>query len=151
MLPFENRMHDQSQDYFVDGMHDALITELVRLNTVEVTSRNAVMRFKGKALPIKDIARELNVDAVIDGSVLRSGQSVRIDAKLILGENDQTVWARSYDRDLQDVLGLLRDVSGAIAGEVRGRVGPDAAAASPQPRRHSACRAPGAARAARGV
>jgi TolB-like protein/Tfp pilus assembly protein PilF len=130
VLPFENRMHDPSQDYFVEGMHDALITELVRLNAVEVTSRNAVMRFKGKDLPIKDIARELGVDAVIDGSVLRSNQSVRIDAKLILGANDRTVWARSYDRDAQDVLRLIHEVSGAIAGEVRGRVGPDAVATS---------------------
>jgi len=128
VLPFENRMHDASQDYFVEGIHDALITELVRLNAVPVTSRNAVMRFKGKTLAIRDIARELNVDAVIDGSVLRSGQSVRIDAKLVLGANDQNVWAKSYDRDLQDVLSLLRDVSAAIAGEVRARVSGAAAA-----------------------
>jgi tetratricopeptide (TPR) repeat protein len=87
------------------------------------------MRFKGKTLAIRDIARELNVDAVIDGSVLRSGQSVRIDAKLVLGANDQNVWAKSYDRDLQDVLSLLRDVSAAIAGEVRARVAGATAAA----------------------
>ena len=129
VLPFDNLMRDPSQDFFVDGMHDAVITELVRLDAVKVTSRNAVMRYKGKALPIKDIARELSVDAVIQGSVLRSGQSVRIDAKLILGANDQNVWARSYDRDLQDVLSLFREVSGAIAGEVRARFGPGAAAA----------------------
>ncbi len=129
VLPFENLMHDPSQDYFVDGMHDALITELVSLDAVKVTSRNAVMRFKGKSLAIKDVARELGVDAVIDGSVLRSGQSVRISASLILGATDQNIWARSYDRDVQDVLRLLREVSGAIAGEIRGRVGPEAAAA----------------------
>jgi eukaryotic-like serine/threonine-protein kinase len=134
VLPFENLTHDASQDYFVDGMHDALITELVRLNAGEVKSRNAVMRFKGKGLSTRDVARELGVDAVIDGSVLRSGQSVRINASLILGANDQNVWAKGYDGDLRDVLRLLREVSGAIAGEVRGRLGPDApAASSPAP------------------
>jgi TolB-like protein/tetratricopeptide (TPR) repeat protein len=132
VLPFENRMRDPSQDYFVEGMHDALITELVRLGGVDVKSRNAVMKYKGTTLPIRNVARELGVDAVIDGSVLRSDQSVRIDAKLILGANDRTVWARSYDRNVQDVLKLLGEVSGEIAGEVRGRVGPDAAASSSQ-------------------
>jgi serine/threonine-protein kinase len=131
VLPFENRMRDPSQDYFVEGMHDALITELVRLGGVDVKSRNAVMKYKGTTLPIRDVARELGVDAVIDGSVLRSSQSVRIDARLSLGANDQTVWARSYDRDVQDVLRLLGEVSGAIAGEIRGRIGPEAAASSP--------------------
>jgi len=126
VLPFENLTKDPSQDYFVEGIHDEIITALVRLETVKVTSRAAVMRFKGKPSAIKDVARELGVDAVIEGSVLRSGQSVRIGAKLILGATDQNVWARSYDRDLQDVLSLLRDVSGEIAGEVRARVGPDA-------------------------
>jgi TolB-like protein/predicted Zn-dependent protease len=131
VLPFENLTKDASQDYFVEGMHDAIITELVRLDTVRVTSRAAVMRFKGQAVSIRDVARELGVDAVIEGSVLRSGETVRIGAKLILGATDQNVWARSYDRDLQDVLNLLRDVSGAIAGEIRGRVqaAPGAAAA----------------------
>ena len=129
VLPFENLMHDPSQDYFVDGMHDAVITELVRLDAVKVTSRAAVMRFKGKALPIKDVARDLTVDAVIQGSVLRSGQTVRINANLILGANDQNVWARSYDGDLQDVLKLLNEVSSAIAGEVRARFDPGASAA----------------------
>jgi eukaryotic-like serine/threonine-protein kinase len=131
VLPFENLTKDPSQDYFVEGMHDAIITELVRLDRVKVTSRAAVMRFKGKALAIKQVARELGVDAVIEGSVLRSGGSVRIGAKLILGATDQNVWARSYDRDLQDVLSLLRDVSSEIAGEVRARVGQDAAASAP--------------------
>lgn len=128
VLPFENRMRDASQDYFVDGMHDALITELVRLGGVEVKSRNVVMRFRGTTRPVTEVAHELGVDAVVDGSVLRSGQSVRIDAKLVLGSNDQHVWARSYEREMQDVLSLLRDVSGAIAAAVRARVGEPAPA-----------------------
>jgi tetratricopeptide (TPR) repeat protein len=96
-----------------------------------VTSRGAVMRFKGKALPIRDVARDLAVDAVIEGSVLRSGQSVRISANLILGVNDQNVWAKSYDGDLQDVLKLLNEVSSAIAGEVRARFRASSPAGAP--------------------
>ena len=130
VLPFENRMLDPSQDYYVDGMQDGVITELVRIGGVDVKSRNAVMKYKGTTRSIRDLARELGVDAVINGSVLRSNQTVRISANLILGANDQNVWAKTYDGDLQDVLRLLSSVSSAIAGEVRGRFGPGASAAS---------------------
>ena len=122
VLPFDNLTHDASQDYFVDGLHDALITELAKLGTLGVTSRNSVMRYKGKALPMKDVARELGVDALIEGSVLRAGDRVRITAQLIRGTTDEHVWAESYDRDLQDVLALLTDVSHAVAGQVQARV-----------------------------
>jgi TolB-like protein/tetratricopeptide (TPR) repeat protein len=130
VLPFENLMRDPSQDFFVYGMQEGIITELVRVGGIDVKSLNAVMKYKGTTLPIRSVARELGVDAVIAGSVLRSNQSVRISASLVLGANDQSVWARSYDRDPQDVLRLLGEVSGAIAGEIRGRVGPEATVAS---------------------
>jgi eukaryotic-like serine/threonine-protein kinase len=119
VLPFENLTRDPSQEYWVDGMHDAVITGLVQQHTARVTSRNAVMRYKGQTISARDVARELNVDAVIGGSVLRSESRVRIDAKLTLGATDQTIWANSYDRDIQDVLRLINEVSRAIAGEVR--------------------------------
>ena len=122
VLPFDNLTHDASQDYFVDGLHDALITELAKLGTLGVTSRNSVMRYRGKALAMKDVARELGVDALIEGSVLRSGNRIRITAQLIRGTTDEHVWAESYDRDLQDVLALLTDVSRAVAGQVQARV-----------------------------
>jgi TolB-like protein/Flp pilus assembly protein TadD len=115
--------HDASQDYFVEGMHDALITELAKLGVVRVTSRNSVMRYKGQSLSLKDVARQLDVDALIEGAVLREGNRVRITAQLILGRTDEHVWAESYDRDLQDVLALLTGVSRAIAVEVQTRVG----------------------------
>ena len=130
VLPFDNLMRDATQEYFVDGIHEALITELARLGTVNVTSRNSVMRFKGRAQPMKDVARELGVDALIEGSVLRTGGKVRITAQLILGETDAHVWADSYDRELQDVLALLSEVSGAIAREVQANLG---GAAPPSP------------------
>jgi TolB-like protein len=130
VLPFDNLMRDATQEYFVDGIHEALITDLARLGSVNVTSRNSVMRFKGRAQPMKDVARELGVDALIEGSVLRTGSKVRITAQLILGETDAHVWADSYDRELQDVLALLSEVSGAIAREVQANLG---GAAPPSP------------------
>jgi TolB-like protein len=122
VLPFDNLTHDASQDYFVEGLQDALITELAKLGRFGVTSRNSVMRYKGQALAMKDVARELGVDALLEGSVLRSGSRVRITAQLIRGTTDEHVWAESYDRDLGDILGLLTDVSHAVAGQVQARV-----------------------------
>jgi len=136
VLPFDNMNHDASQDFFVEGIHEALITDLAKLGTLKVTSRNSVMRYKGQARSLKDVARELGVDALIEGSVLRVGSQVRITAQLILGKSDEHVWANSYDRDMQNVLALLSDVSGAIAGEVQARFGgaaPPAALAQQAP------------------
>jgi eukaryotic-like serine/threonine-protein kinase len=118
VLPFENLMHDPSQDYFVDGLHDAVITELAKIGGLGVTSRNSVMGYKGRAVAMKEAARELGVDALVEGSVLRSGRRVRITAQLIQGTTDEHLWAQSYDGDLEDVLALLTDVSRGIADEV---------------------------------
>jgi len=134
VLPFDNLTHDAAQDYFVDGLHDALITELAKLGTLGVTSRNSVMRYKGKAVAMKDVAHELGVDALLEGSVLRAGNRVRITAQLIRGTTDEHVWAESYDRDLEDILALLTDVSQAVASQVETRVGAGPAPlAVPQP------------------
>jgi TolB-like protein/tRNA A-37 threonylcarbamoyl transferase component Bud32 len=122
VLPFENLMHDASQDYFVDGMHDALITEIAKLGVLRVTSRTSVLQYRGEKKPLKEIAKELGVDAVIEGSVLREGNRVRITAQLIRGATDEHIWAESYDRSLEDVLRLLSDVSRSIANEVRLKV-----------------------------
>jgi serine/threonine-protein kinase len=123
VLPFANLMHDGSQDYFVDGMHEALITDLAKLGTIRVLSRNSVLRFKDRTGSLKDVASELGVDAIIEGSVLRAGDKVRITAQLISGRTDEHLWADSYDRELQDVLSLLSEVSRAIAGEVQSKLG----------------------------
>jgi serine/threonine-protein kinase len=119
VLPFDNLMNDPSQDYFVDGMHEALLTDLAKMENVRVISRTSVMRYREAPGPIKEIARELDVDAVIEGSVLRSGNRVRITAQVIDGATDEHLWAESYDRDLEDVLALLSEVSRAISGEIR--------------------------------
>jgi TolB-like protein/tetratricopeptide (TPR) repeat protein len=133
VLPFGNLMNDPAQDYFVDGMHEALLTDLAKMESVRVISRTSVMRYREAPEPIKEIARELDVDAVIEGSVLRSGNRVRITAQLIDGATDEHLWAESYDRDLEDVLALLSEVSRAIAGEIRAAIvtGPDAAGVPP--------------------
>jgi TolB-like protein len=112
-------MNDPEQDYFVDGMHEALLTDLAKMESVRVISRSSVMRYKEAPEPIREIARELDVDAVIEGSVLRSGNRVRITAQLIDGATDEHLWAESYDRDIEDVLGLLSEVSRAISGEIQ--------------------------------
>jgi len=132
VLPFDNMTHDASQDFFVEGIHEAIITDLAKLGSVRVTSRNSVLRYKGPNLKLKEVAHELGVDALIEGSVLRTGTQVRITAQLILGKTDDHVWAQSYDRDVKDVLRLLSEVSRAIAGEVDAKLEQSLASASPQ-------------------
>ncbi|MEJ2720333.1 MAG: hypothetical protein P8181_04235, partial [bacterium] len=127
VLPFDNMMEDAGQDYFVDGMHDALITRLSKLGSLRVISRTSVMRYKDTTAPMPEIARELDVDALIEGSVLRVGDEVRITAQLIDGATDEHIWADSYDRDLRNVLSLLNEVAAAIADEVQATLTPEQA------------------------
>jgi serine/threonine protein kinase/tetratricopeptide (TPR) repeat protein len=124
VLPLENRSHDPEQDYFADGMTDELITELAKLNAVRVISRTSVMRFKNTDKSLPEIARSLNVDAVVEGSVQRVGDRVKINARLLQARSDQELWARSYERDLSDVLGLQREVAEAIAGSIEVTLAP---------------------------
>jgi len=118
VLPFDNLTHDSAHDYFVDGIHEALITELVKLGAVGVTSRGSVMRYKDRPNDLKKVARELGVQALVEGSVLRSGDRVRVSAQLIRADTDRHVWAQTYDRDVGNVLALLDEVAKAIANEV---------------------------------
>ncbi len=124
VLPLENRSHDPEQDYFADGMTDELITELAKLNAVRVISRTSVMRFKNTDKSLPEIARSLNVDAVVEGSVQRVGDRVKINARLLQARTDQELWARSYERDLSDVLGLQHEVAEAIAGSIEVTLAP---------------------------
>jgi TolB-like protein/Tfp pilus assembly protein PilF len=125
VLPFDNMMDDPEQEYFVEGMHDALITSLSKLGSLRVISRTSVMRYKDTAKPMPEIASELDVDALIEGSVLRVGDEVRITAQLIDGSSDEHVWADSYDRNLRNVLSLLNEVAGAIAEEIHATLTPE--------------------------
>jgi serine/threonine protein kinase/tetratricopeptide (TPR) repeat protein len=119
VLPLENLSGDPQKDYFADGMTDQLIADLSQISALRVISRTTMMQYKGTRKPLPQIARELSVDAVIEGSVLNSGNRVRITAQLIQGSTDKHLWAKSYERDARDVLKLQSDVAGAIADEIR--------------------------------
>ena len=119
MLPLENLSADPSQEYFSDGLTDALITELGQIRALRVISRTSAMTFKKVRKPLPEIARELNVDAVIEGTILRSGNQVRITAQLIQASDDKHLWAQSYDSDLGDALATQKQVARSIANQIR--------------------------------
>ena len=118
VLPLENMSHDQEQEYFVDGMTDELITDLARIRGIRVISRTSVMPYKGTRKSLHQIARELHVDAIVEGSVMRDGNHLRVTAQLIYAPTDTHVWAESYQRDLRDVLAVQDEVAHAIASEI---------------------------------
>ena len=119
VLPLSNLSGDASQDYFADGMTEELISDLSQVSALRVISRTSVMQYKNTTKSLRDIGRELNVDAIVEGSVERSGGRVRINAQLIYAPTDTHLWAKRYQRDLGDVLALQDDVAGAIAREIR--------------------------------
>ena len=128
VLPLENLSADPQQEYFADGMTDELITSLAKLQTLKVISRSSVVRYKGTSKPLPEIARELNVDGIIEGTVLRSGSRVRITAQLIRAATDQHLWAETYEGNMEDVLRLQDAVARAVAAEIRFKLGPEAEA-----------------------
>jgi TolB-like protein/DNA-binding winged helix-turn-helix (wHTH) protein len=117
VLPLANLSHDPAQQYFADGMTDALITELARERRLRVISRTTMQRYGATTSPLKDIARELDADVMVEGAVLRSGDRVRITAQLI-DADDTHLWAQSYEGDLRDVLNLQRKIAVEIAHQV---------------------------------
>jgi TolB-like protein/DNA-binding winged helix-turn-helix (wHTH) protein/Tfp pilus assembly protein PilF len=119
VLPLENLSGDASQNYFADGMTDELITDLAQISALRVISRTSVMAYKGARKPLPQIARELNVDAVVEGTVLRSGDQVRITAQLIEASTDKHLWSQSYEGELRDTLALQSRVASAIADQIR--------------------------------
>jgi eukaryotic-like serine/threonine-protein kinase len=124
VLPLVNLSGDAEQDYFADGITEALIANLAKIRAIKVISRTSVMQYKATKKPLPDIARELKVDAVVEGSVLRSGNRVRVTAQLIRAATDEHLWAETYDRNLTDILVLQGDIARTIAGEVRIKVTP---------------------------
>jgi len=119
VLPLENLSKDPEQEYFADGMTDELITNLAQISALRVISRTSAMQYKGTKKSLSEIARELRVDAVVEGTVMHSGDRVRITAQLIEASTDHHLWAASYDRDLQNVLSMQEEVTRAIVSEVR--------------------------------
>ncbi|HZB43965.1 MAG TPA: protein kinase [Pyrinomonadaceae bacterium] len=124
VLPLENLSGDTSQDYFADGMTEALITDLAKVGALRVISRPSVMQYRGARKPLPEIGRELNVDAVLTGSVARSGERVRIAVQLTHAATERNLWADSYERDLRDVFALQKEVTRDIVGEIRIKLTP---------------------------
>jgi TolB-like protein/DNA-binding winged helix-turn-helix (wHTH) protein/Tfp pilus assembly protein PilF len=129
VLPLESLSNDPSQDYFADGMTDELISDLGQISALRVISRTSVMTYKHARKPLPQIARELNVDAVVEGTVLRSGDQVRITAQLIEASTDKHLWSQSYQGELRDTLALQSKVAGAIAEQIRINLNPQEQAA----------------------
>ena len=119
VLPLENLSHDVEQEYFADGMTEAIITDLAKIGALRVISRSSVMRYKHTQKSVSEIAKDLNVDAIVEGSIERSGDRVRITAQLIRATTERHLWADSYDRDLHDVLRVQEEIARAIAQEVQ--------------------------------
>jgi TolB-like protein/DNA-binding winged helix-turn-helix (wHTH) protein/Tfp pilus assembly protein PilF len=141
VLPLQNLSADPAQEYFADGMTEALITDLAKIPGLKVISRTSIMQYKNSHKRLPQIARELGVDGVVEGAVLRSGDRVRITAQLVRAATDQHIWAESYERDLSDLVVLEDEVSRSIAGQIQKQIAPRApqqlatlAAVNPQAR-----------------
>jgi TolB-like protein/Tfp pilus assembly protein PilF len=124
VLPLDNLSGDPAQDFFADGITEALTTDLGKIGGLRVIARPSVMKFRGTRSSLREIARELRLNALVAGSVLRSGDRVRITAQLIDPEADRQIWSESYERDVRDILALQREITEAIASQVRAKLTP---------------------------
>ncbi len=124
VLPLRNVSMDPAQEYFADGMTESIISDLSRLKALRVISRTSIMRYKDAAKSLPDIACELNVDAVLEGSALLVGDRVRLSVQLVRARNDQTIWTERYDRDLADLLGMQSELAQTIAREIAIQISP---------------------------
>jgi TolB-like protein len=125
VLPFENYSEDGQQDWFSAGMHEALIAQLSQIASLRVVSRTTAMRYAGTTITAPEIGQELNVDAIVEGSVLRAEDRVRITVQLIHAATDQHLWTNSYERDFANVIELQSEVAQAIAREIRAELSPE--------------------------
>jgi TolB-like protein/DNA-binding winged helix-turn-helix (wHTH) protein len=125
VLPFENLSGDPSQEYLADGITDALITDLANIQSIRVVSRTSAMHYKDSHKQLAEIAHELNVDAVVEGSVTRSGSRVRVNAQLIQSSNDRHLWAKKYEQSVGDLMELQNTLAEAISQEIAVELSPD--------------------------
>ncbi len=135
ILPLVNLSGDSAQGHFVDGMHDALIAEVAQVGVLKVISRTSVMRYRGSEESVADIAEALGVEAILEGTVVRSGDSVRVTAQLIAADPERHLWAGTFDRELRDVFSIYNEVARAIAGEIVAELSPrqEARLTAPRP------------------
>jgi TolB-like protein/DNA-binding winged helix-turn-helix (wHTH) protein/Flp pilus assembly protein TadD len=132
VLPLQNLSGDAAQDYFADGMTEALTTDLARMESLQVISRTSAIQYKTAKKSLPTIAHELNADAVVEGSVQRSGTRVRVTAQLVRASDDRHLWANTYERDFRDVLSLQDEVASDIAKQVESRLGGPQPAPAPK-------------------
>src|SRR5947208_997161 len=123
VLPLENLSRDPEQEYFAEGLTEALITTLAKIGELRVVSRTSAMQYKGVHKSLREIASELDRDAIVEGTVLSAGRRVRITAQLIDAPKETHQWAESYERDLRDVLTLQAEVAQAIARQIQIKIG----------------------------
>ena len=128
VLPFQNLSGDPEQEYFADGMTDAVTTDLAKIKALRLVSRTSLARYKGSRKTAPEIAKEINVKAVLEGAVERAGDRVRITVRLVRANTDQPVWAESYEKEMRDVLRLQDDVARSIAREIQIEVTPEESA-----------------------
>lgn len=119
VMPFVNMSSDKEQEYFSDGLTEDIITQLSKIKSLKVISRTSVMQYKEKPKPLKEVGKELGVAAILEGSVQRAGDQVRITAQLIMAETDEHIWAESYDRPMKDIFAVQREVATAIAAVLK--------------------------------
>jgi TolB-like protein/Flp pilus assembly protein TadD len=124
VLPFENLSDDKENAYFADGIQDDVLTNLSKIGDLKVISRTSVMPYRGKASNVREIGKALGVATILEGSVRRIGNRVRVNVQLINAENDQHIWAEDYDRDLTDVFAIQTDLAKKIAGELQAKLSP---------------------------
>jgi TolB-like protein len=124
VLPIQSLSYDPAQEYFSDGVTDALITEVARLPGVRVLSRTSVLRFKNTKLSIKDVASQLHVRYLLEGTLFRQDKRIRLTTQLIEAQPERQLWAETYDRDARDLLTVESEVSAAIAGQIQLRLSP---------------------------
>jgi TolB-like protein/DNA-binding winged helix-turn-helix (wHTH) protein len=122
VLPLANLSGDPSQDYLAQGMTDDLITELAKISSLRVISRTSSMHYAGSTRPLPEIARELRVDAIVEGALVRSGDKLKLTVQLIDAKSDKHLWAERYERDLRDVLSMQYEVAQAISDHLNGNV-----------------------------
>ncbi len=125
VLPLEDLSAEKNQDYFADGMTDELIASLAKIRQLRVISRTSAMAYKGTRKPLSEIARDLHVDAVVEGTVLRAGNRVRITAELVQVSTDRHLWAETYESELGNILTLQSQVASAIVNEIRINLTPE--------------------------
>lgn len=133
MLPLENLSGDPNQEYFADGMTDELTTNLTKIKSLRVISRTSAMKYKNVRKPLAEIASALHAEAVVQGSVVRCGDKLRITAQLIDARTERHLWAEDYNRDLRDVVAVQDEIARRIAQEIRTTLTPEGEGTANQP------------------